>query len=167
MNLKNKLLIALIIFVIIVSVNVVNADSSSESEENNVIEVDNIKFNTTNASKFNIYDQYENEGGYWIWYMDENKTGYNVRIYNFSTGSEWEEFDWGKAEAFARNESDNAPSETVNGVAVYTISASIGDHVGEPRFVSYIENRDLATIIELISPDPNETAKMALSVKFN
>lgn len=164
MNLKRILSISLII-IVLASVSVVSAGLLN-GEQDNVIEVDNVKFNTTNITKFTLYDLDEDEGGYTAYYTDENRSGYKVVIDNFSAGSGWDDFDWGKALAFSKNHTKDAPSQTVNGVVVYTTSANMGEHVGEPRYESYIENRDLFTIVNVGSPDPNETAKMALSLKF-
>mgnify|MGYP006908842616 CR=1 FL=1 len=57
-------------------------------------------------------------------------------------------------------------SETINGIVVYTTSANSGNHVGEPRYLAYVENIDLKTNVEFCTPDPNETAKMASTLKF-
>ena len=58
------------------------------------------------------------------------------------------------------------PSQTVDGVVVYTDSAKLGSYVGEPRYAALIENQNINKDVKLWSPDPNETAKMALSLKF-
>lgn len=169
MKVKKILLITLIAVAIIASVSAVSAGLFDglfgEEQKDNVIEIDHISFNTTNVTKFKIYNQTEGYGGYHKHYMDENHTGYNVHIYNSSKG---ENIAWKDAlKEFKGDSYDNIPSETINGVVVYTTSANIGEHVGEPRYKAYVENRDAKTIVEFWSPDANETAKMISTLKFN
>lgn len=156
MDTKKVLLISLIALAVIASVNAVSAGwfdgLFGEQQKDNVIEIDNITFNTTNVTKFELY----NESSGCKLYLDENKTGYNVHIIDL---------DEYKGTALTPR-TDNSPSQTINGIVVFTKSANAGDHVGEPRYVAYIENKDLNTLIDVWSPDPNETAKMALSLKF-
>lgn len=59
------------------------------------------------------------------------------------------------------------PSQTVNGVVVYTMSATTGAGAGKPMYQSYVENNDLNTVYRIATNNPNETAKMVLSLKFN
>lgn len=173
MNTKKILIITLIAVAILVSVSVVSAglfDGLFKGEQkDNVIEIDNITFNTTNVTKFNLLNETDGDGGYWKWYMDENKTGYNVNIYNCSEyfNKSDKTHDWGSIMKSIKGSTyENVPSQTVNGIVVYTISATSGEHVGEPRYSTLIENRDLYTVVTLSSPDPNETAKMASTLKF-
>lgn len=156
MNMKKVLLISLIVVAILASVSAVSAGLFDglfgEEQKDNVIEIDNITFNTTNVTKFELY----NESNGFKWYMDENKTGYNIHIINFD-----------EYEGIATTpQTENAPSQTVNGIVVFTKSANTGDHVGEPRYVAYIQNNDLNTLVDIWSPDPNETAKIASTLKF-
>ncbi len=167
MDIKKALLILLIAVAILVSVSAVSAglfDNLLNVEpQDNIVELDNITFNTTNATKFTLKNESEGPGGYYKWYLDENGTGYNVHIYNLSKVDDFGSMvnSYQAQEDFA-----NLPKETVNGVVVYTTTANTGDHVGEPRYKAYVENKDLKSIVGFSSPDPNETAKMALSLKF-
>ena len=168
MDVKRILLITLIAVAVIVSVSAVSAGLFDglfgEQQKDNVIEIDHISFNTTNVTKFKIYNKTKGDGGYYKWYMDENHTGFNVHIYNWSKS---DNLDWGEALKWYKGDSyDNIPSETIDGIVVYTTTANVGDLVGEPRYKTYIENRDAKTIVELCTPDPNETAKMASTLKF-
>lgn len=61
---------------------------------------------------------------------------------------------------------DNQPTQTVNGVVLYVQTATSGEHVGEPRYVAFVQNNDLSVIVDFSSPDSNETAKMASTLKF-
>ena len=65
------------------------------------------------------------------------------------------------------NSHKNAPSQTINGIIVYTESVTTGEDVGAPVYVSFIKNNDLKKLVIVGSRDANETAKMASSLKFN
>ena len=90
------------------------------------------------------------------WYVDENDSGYNLHIINFNEFSG----------ITTTPQTESSPSQTVNGVVIYTSSSNSGAHVGEPRYKAYIENHDLNTLIWVSSPDANEQPKMASTLKF-
>ena len=156
MNTKKVLLILLITVAVIASVSVVSAGFLDGlfggQQKDNVIEIDNITFNTTNVTKFKLCNETNGDK----WYVDENDSGYNLHIINFNefTG------------ITKTPQTENSPSQTVNGIVIYTSSSNSGAHVGEPRYKAYIENHDLKTLIWVSSPDANETAKMASTLKF-
>lgn len=156
MNMKKVLLASLIAVAVIASVSVVSAGLfdglMGEQHKDAVVEIENITFNTTNVTKFKLH----NETDGYKWYLDENDTGYNVHIFNLD--------EYNGIPTTPQNE--NSPSETINGVVVYTTTANSGPHVGEPRYRAYVENHDLNKLIRVVSPDPNETAKMASTLKF-
>lgn len=168
MDIKKILLVALIAVAIVASVSAVSAGLFDglfgEEQKDNVVEIDNITFNTTNVTEFKLENETNEDGMSYKYYFDKNGTGYNVWIYDLNEvdNSVWVEF----VKLFKQDTYDNVPCETVNGVVVYTTSAAHGEHVGEPRYESYVENSDLNTIVRFATPDPNETAKMTLSLKF-
>ena len=90
------------------------------------------------------------------WYVDENDSRYDLHIINFNEFSG----------ITTTPQTESSPSQTVNGVVIYTSSSNSGAHVGEPGYKAYIENHDLNTLIWVSSPDANETAKMASTLKF-
>ena len=157
MDTKKILLISVIVVAILTSIGAVSAgllDGLFGGElQDNVIEIDNITFNTTNVTKFVLC----NETDGYKWYMDENRSGYSIHI-----------FDLDEFKGIPKTpETEDAPSQTVNGIVVYTKIANMsGQVIGEPRYVAYIQNEDLNKLVDIWSPDPNETAKMALSLKF-
>ena len=168
MNIKKVLLITLTIVAIMASVSAVSAGwfdgLFGEEQHDNVIEIDNMTFNTTNITKFELTNQTEDEDGYRDGYMDENKTGYEVHIYNYSYAND---ITWNAIiQYYTDSQLGNLSSQTIDGVVVYTAVANTGDHVGEPRYVAYVQNDDLQTIVDFWSPDSNETAKMASTLKF-
>ena len=172
MDIKKVLLISLIAVAVVASVSVVSAGLFDglfgEEQKDNVIEIDHISFNTTNVTKFKLHDKNKVAAGYYKWFMDENKTGYNLHIWNLSKGFNDPDnnFDWKASLKYVKDDVNNAPSQTIDGVVIYTITADTGKHVGEPRYATFIENADEYTIVKLSSPDPNETAKMASTLKF-
>ena len=162
---KKILLIVLVTLTIITSSSVVSAglfDGFFEQQDN-VVEIDNISFNTTNVTKFVLLNKTEQTGVCVVSYIDENDTGYTINIINASTTSDslYNQLFTSYTEEF-----DNSPSQTVDGVILYTTSANTGDNVGKPRYTSYFQNKDAKNIVEISSPNPNETAKMVLSFKF-
>ena len=167
MNVKKILLISLLAVAIIASVSAVSAGLFDGlfggNPQDNVIEMDNITFNTTNVTKFKLFNESKEDYGNYKWYVDENDTGYNVYIINCS---DVDDSTFNEVAKLYEDNYDNLPVQTINGIVVYTTSAKTGAHVGEPRYEAYIENNDLNTIIDIFSPDPNETAKMASTLKF-
>ena len=168
MDIKKILLISLIAVAIVVSVSSVSAGLFDgligEQQKDNVIEIDHISFNTTNVTKFKLENESTVEGAYCRYYLDENESGYNVWIYNDS-GLDYSALD-NDINYFKNNYYNNVPSQTVDGIVVYTTSAVKGNHVGEPRYEAYIQNQDLKSIVRFSTPDANETAKMASTLKF-
>lgn len=157
-----SILIIIAVFTCLASVY----SSTAQEKPDNIITIESIEFNTTadnNITQFKLYNKTEDVDYYYAQYVDENFTGYNVWIWNLS------ELDDSKFNDFVKNWKtgyDNIPSETINGVVVYTISAERGDNVGQPRFDSYVINKDSKTIVEFATPTQNETVKMKLSLKF-
>ncbi len=156
MDIKKIFLISLIAVAVIASVSVVSAGLFDglfgEEQQDNVIEIDNIKFNTTNVTKFVLYEESTGDK----WYVDENDSGYNVHIIDFNEFSG----------ITTTPQTENSPSEVINGTVVYITTANGGDQVGETRYKSYIENYDLNTMVWISSPDPDETVKMISTLEF-
>ena len=167
MNIKKILLVALIAVAIVVSVSAVSAGLfdglMGGEQQDKIIEIDDITFNTTNVTKFNTYNESEEAGVRATWYMDENQTGYNVHIIN---ASGLDDDTYYQLIDIYKDDYNNQPSEVINGVVIYTMSANSGPYVGQPRYVAYVVNNDLKTIVDFGSPDANETAKMASTLKF-
>ena len=156
MDIKKILLISLIAVTIVASVSAVSAGLfdglMGEQQKDNVIEVENITFNTTNVTKFVLF----NESAGDKWYVDENDSGYNLHIIDFNE----------LEGTTITPQTENSPAQTVNGIVIYTTTANSGDHIGEPRYKAYVENNDLNSMVWISSPDINETAKMISTLKF-
>lgn len=167
MDTKKVLLISLIAIAILASVGAVSAgwleDLFGGEPQDNVIEIENITFNATNVTSFRLLNETDVLGAHASGYIDENDTGYNVHIINCSS-IDGESFNYFVQSYLA--DFDSFPSQTINGAVIYTTSADSGDNVGAPRYLAYVKNKDLQTLVEISSPDANETAKMILSLKF-
>ena len=167
MNVKRIIIVSLIILALLSSVTVVSAgfleDLFGVQHKDNVVEIENIKFNTTNVTSFKLLNESNIAGAHASGYVDANDTGYNVHIINCSG------LDKATFSEFVRSyltEFDNSPSQTIDGAVIYTVSADSGSHVGQPRYLAYVQNKDLKTLVEISSPDANETSKMIRSLAF-
>ena len=161
---KNKIIIIVLIAIIAIFACLIASTLISQGNQDNIITVDGITFNTTNATDFMKKGE-KNETYYHIdYYSSENGTGKSyVNILDFSQFSDSQNnlFD------NMLNSHKNAPSQTINGIIVYTESVTTGEDVGAPVYVSFIKNNDLKKLVIVGSRDANETAKMASSLKFN
>ncbi len=168
MDIKRILLITLIAAAVVASVGAVSAgwfDGLFGPEvQDNVVEIDGITFNTTNITKFKLHDQTEDEDGNWKWYVDENETGYNVHIYNYSYA---DAMTWNSiAQSYSNYMIDNSSSQTVDGITVYPVAADSITNIGERGFVAFVRDDSLQVIVDFSSPEPGETAKMASTLKL-
>ena len=166
MDIKKIVLISLIVVAIVASVSVVSAglfDGLFGGEQDNIIEIDGITFNTTNATDFVKIDQESYYNGDIEYYVSENGTGSSsAAIADFSKMSDSEVSELNQMLL----EFKKMPSQTIDGIVVCTQSGTTGDKVGQPLYNTVIRNDDLKKLVILESDNPNETAKMALSLKF-
>lgn len=160
---KHKIIFSILIIIAVFAC--LTSAYCSNPQPDNIVKIDHIEFNTTAASNITQLEVYNHtvydDGSYRSQYVDENFSGYNVWIWNLSTADDWYNFT-----DHIRKQYEGDPYETVDGVVVYTTTASSGEHVGEPRFQSYIINQDLKTIVEFSTLSQDETVKMHLSLKF-
>lgn len=161
MDMKKVLLVSLIAVAILASVSVVSAGLfdglMNVQPQDNVTELENITFNTTNETNL-VKIENKSDVGHSYYFDDKNKITVIIKDYN--------KVDNPQQSKVNTLNIKNDPSETVNGIIVYTESVKTGDYIGEPRCGALIENNDLNKDVIVWSPDPNETAKMALSLKF-
>jgi hypothetical protein len=169
MDMRKILMISIIAVAVVASVSAVSAGFLDglfgEESQDNVIEIGHITFNTTNVSEFKLCNRTEESGAYWEWYIDENDTGYNINILNCSILDD-SKFNELLEDYEDEGDFDSMASQTINGTVVYTTSANAGDHIGDARYVAYVVDNDSKTFVDICSPDPNETAKIASTLKF-
>lgn len=166
MNMKRILLVLVIAFAVIVSLSAVSAglfDGLLGQSQDNVIEISNITFNTTNVTQFKLFNKTGDAGECAEWYVDENDSGYNVQIYNLSAIDESDYNEWFMEYL---NELGNISSQKIDGVVVYNTTATLGDNIGDARYGAYVENKDLKTVVDICTPNPDETVKIASTLKF-
>ncbi len=88
MNMKRILIVSLIILALLSSVTVVSAgfleDLFGVQHKDNVVEIENIKFNTTNVTSFKLSNETNVSGVHASAYVDDKDTGYNVHIISCS-----------------------------------------------------------------------------------
>ena len=167
MDKKSKIIIGVLIAIIAILACLIAVYTlTPEEKPDNIVKVDKISFNTScdsNVTKFKLYNKTSGDGGFMKYYVDENDSGYNLWIHNISK-TDSATFN-NRVKSF-RTSFGNTPSETVDGIVIYTTSAVRGNHVGEPRYGTYIVNADLKTIVEFSTPSVNETVKIAHSLNF-
>ena len=132
----------------------------------NVVDIGPVTFNTTNVTVFKFNDTYHDEesGANFSVYTDDGDACYTVNIFNGSSLNDSQFMDmYDDYESWLESNS----SQTIDDVVVYTTSANIGEHAGETRYATIVLNEDLKIIVDICTPDANETAKMAKSLKFN
>lgn len=162
MNMKRVLMIFLIAVAIISSVSAVSAglfDDLLGQNQDNVVEIENITFQTINETKLEFGEMY----GGWNCYYGENDTGYAVYIANFSLGndSQWD----GELKEFEESIA-NLTMENISGVKICNESVIDDNGTEKIWYETYVIDEDHRTVVELLSTDLNETIKMASTLEF-
>ena len=152
-----KKIIILVLVVVVAAVACLMAfTSGAGGPGDNVVEIDGISFNTTNATDF-VKTNERNDSAYNMsYYASGNGTGAcYVNVLKFNDEA---------LKNSVLNAHKNFPSESVNGVVVYTESGSTGEDVSDVMYVSIVEGDE---VVIVGCPDAGETAKIASSIIFN
>ena len=175
---KNKIIIAVLVVIIAImacsmAFNTVKETSSDNATEpggnpleeissDNTVELDGITFNTIKSTDF-IKTSEKNDSSYQMsYYTSENGTGSSyVNVLDFGGNGDATLID------SILNAHRNFPSQTIDGITVYTESSSTGEDSSQETFVSVVQNTELNKIVIFGSPDASETVKMASTLKFN
>ena len=175
---RNKIIIAVLVVIIAIlacsmAFNTVKETSSDNATEvggnplegissDNTVELDGITFNTAKATDF-IKTSEKNDSSYQMsYYTSENGTGSSyVNVLDFGGNGDATLID------SILNAHKNFPSQTIDGITVYTESSSTGEDSSQETFVSVVQNTELNKIVIFGSPDASETVKMASTLKFN
>ena len=172
MDINRILLITLIAVAILGSVSAVSAglfDGLLGGEQDNVIEIDDFTFNTTNATDFvKTYTNASEDGlGKDDAYVSDNGTGYSmVFVIDYSELYEVDNTaDEQMIDAIMEGFKDT-PYQTVNGIVIYPSEPVYYDVDVKQMYSACVQNKESHKIIMLSSPDPNETAKMASTLEF-
>ncbi len=153
-----KGLVLLVILIVISVICGYNYFTFNPEEEHQSYDLGIITLNTTNTS--NLVCEV-NESGLLRYGDDSGKFTVNIISYDNMTTSKANEYK--NRIAYAKRE----PSRDVDGIVVYTTTANIGKYVGETRYDAMIENQDLNVVIDICTPDINETVYIAKNTKFN
>lgn len=170
MDIKKLLIIALVAVAVLSSVATASAGLfdgfMTQGNGDNVVDIGPVTFNTTNVTVFKFNDTYHDEefGANFSTYMDDGDACYTINILNGSVLNDSQFQDM--YDDYKSWLEDNS-SQTIDDVVVYTSSANVGEYKGETRYVASVLNEDLKIFVDISTPDANETAKIAKSLKFN
>lgn len=161
MNVKKILLITLIAVAVVASFSAVSAGLldtlTDEGSPSNVIEIENITFNTTNATVFK-YIGVDNEG--WSDYVSKDRTRLFSIVNDSGLNDSQYDFEIDELKGYL---AANMTAQKVNGVDVYTFNELEND---TELYVAYVINDDLKSLVQFSSEDANETAYMASTLEF-
>lgn len=167
MEKNHKIIIGVLLVVIavlsVVTVFMVYNSLMPVESPDEVIEIGGVSFNITNNTNTSTKFKVVESGNGWKRYY-ENTTGlsHNVIISNLNKMSSLEQNSF--MNSITVNQMKN-PSQTVNGVVVYTVSATEGK-TGAPMYEAHAYDNDKNIHVRVVSDDANETAKMMLSLKI-
>ena len=88
---------------------------------------------------------------------------YTVKVFNLSQGSYY--YNYGLD--LANEKINTYPSSVIDDVLVYNSTANIGQYVGEPRFITIIDNNDKNLQIQIVTPNVDDTVQIAKSFQFS
>lgn len=144
----------------IAAVIAIIALSVAYAAQDNVVELDNITFNTTNETNFVLLDEEVYGDGNQVWkaYGVDNKTDFTINIYNDSKLNK-SDYKW-NAEDF-KSRYENLTTQTVDDIVVYENDTDDG-----LEYYIIIENEDLQTAVLIKTPSVDETVKVASTLEF-
>lgn len=156
---------------IVASVGAVSAGFLEDlfgGQQDNIAEIEDFTFNTTNATNFvKTYDNASEDGSsVSTAYGSDNGNGYYVlmvmdysSLYKIDNTADKQIMD-----GLLASMKDN-PYQIVNGIVIYPSAPVYYDDVKQ-MYTAIVQNKESHKIVMLASPDPNETAKMASTLKF-
>ena len=165
MDVKKILLIALIAVAVVASFSAVSAGllddlMGGDSSSGNVVEIENITFNTTNATEFEYVGTDERDG--WIIYNCNDSVMLAIINYSNLNDSQYDS----EIKELKDYLAANFTVQKVNGVDVYTYLNETGENDTQIKYYSLVIDDDFKSVVEFISYDPDESAKMASTLKF-
>ena len=163
MDVKRILLISLFAVAVMASFSAVSAglldNLMAEDSPSNVVEIENITFNTTNATKFE-YLEIDEDG--WLVYISDDFEHYCAIV----NGSDMNDSQYASEIKELKDElAANGTVQKINGVDVFTYNGTVENDT-ERLYSTFVINDDLKTVIEFDSVNPDEAAKMASTLKF-
>ena len=163
MDVKKILMISLIAVAVVASFSAVSAgllDSlNAEGSSDNVVEIENITFNTTNATKFE-YLEIDEDG--WLVYVSEDLEHYCAIV----NDSDMNDSQYAAEIKELKDElAANGTVQKINGVDVYSYNGDVENDT-EMFYSTFVIDDDLKFVVEFDSVNPDEAAKMASTFKF-
>lgn len=97
----------------------------------------------------------------YVRYQDQSDS-YSVKVWDFSqTGFSYEE-----GLSLANEVIQDCPYYYVDGILIYNSTANVGEHVGDARFITLIEDSGKNMQAQISTPTPEGTVLIAKSFKF-
>ena len=152
----SKKIILIILAIILIAIACFSV-YSYYSNHNNQCDIGIATFNTTNATNFDCINSSQ---GMKVYLDDSEK--YTVYVFKYDEMSNSNKLYWKDNVEYEKKK----PTQTVDGIVVYTTSANVGKFVGEPRYAAIIEDYNSNTEVYMSTPSVDETVYMAKSFKF-
>lgn len=153
---RNIIIVVLIILIAIVSCFI--AYSVIYAEDTKTVDIGVATFNCSEDLNFTLSEM--DEDGFKS-YADQSGR-YTVKVWDNSQFNVF--YDYGLT--LAEEQIKNSPSSVVDNVLVYNTTANQGEYIGEPRFLTIIDNLDKNFKVHIISPELEDTVEMAKSFQF-
>lgn len=158
MELNNKNTAIIVIVIMVIAIAAVGAYYFFIYDDSTTYNFKEVSFKSHDKSiVFNDTESNLTEG---FSYYNGNKT--TVKIFNLNKSSSA----YALGCSLAINTMKKYPSETYKNRVIYTTTATIGEHVGEVRYISLIENNDKNIVVDISSDDKDEVVFIVDSLKI-
>lgn len=97
----------------------------------------------------------------YVRYQDQSDS-YSVKVWDFSQTS----FSYEEGLSLANEVIQDCPSYYVDGILIYNSTANVGEHAGDARFITLIEDSGKNMQAQISTPTPEDTVLIAKSFEF-
>ncbi|MCC9262029.1 MAG: zinc-ribbon domain-containing protein [Methanobrevibacter woesei] len=127
------------------------------AEHLKTVDIDVASFSCNDDLNFSL----NGTGEGFVRYQDQSDS-YLVKVWDFSqTGFSYEE-----GLSLANEVIQDCPSYYVDGILIYNSTANVGEHVGDARFITLIEDSSKNMQAQISTPTPEDTVLIAKSFEF-
>lgn len=127
------------------------------SEHLKTVDIDVASFNCNDDLNFSL----NGTGKGFVSYQDQSDS-YSVKVWDFSQTS----FSYEEGLSLANEAVQDCPSYYVEDILIYNSTANVGEHVGDARFITLIEDSGKNMQAQISTPNPEDTVLIAKSFKF-
>lgn len=152
---RNIIIVALIILIVAVAGFI--CYELFFAEHLKTVDIGVASFNCSDDLNFSIG---ETDEGF-VRYQDQSDS-YSVKVWDFSQTSWAYEVGLEAANEVIRD----CPSYYVDGILIYNSTANVGEHIGDARFITLIEDSGKNMQAQISTPTPEDTVLIAKSFKF-